>query len=812
MCGLLLPGVICAMVFVIGLGAPAAMAQFSTGSSDAAAAEPTATGEDSGPLATLLDILRDDAARAKLIEELEATVDAPADAAAEGAAEAAARGADEQISIGRRIATVTQEIGENTVATLTEVWTGLTSGSGSGVFSGLSGDEIGILINALPGLLLVIVITVAVFVVLRRMAQSYYRRLGQKAENSGVLRSVSLFMMSNVVDLLIVVLAWGLGYAVTILAVGEFGQIGIRQSMYLNAFLLVELTKVLIRAVLSPSASGLRIVQATDYAARAMYRYLSFVVSVLGYGQLLVVPIVNQSASVAAGNGVSALLSVFVLLYLIYIVLRRRREVTNWLSDAAHPGTPDATHETDVEPAADDMVDDTEAQSWSNRVLAGVAQVWHWAVLVYLSVMFIVVMTQPANVTLDALLGSAKILAAIILASLVSGWLARAVQRGVSLPDDVNQKLPLLQPRINRFVPRAFGLLRLAILLVVFMFTLDVIGAIDMRGWLESQVGLQVTTTIISLALILTVAFGLWLALTSFVDFKLNPEYGHAPTSRETTLLTLLRNAATIALIILTLMFCLSEIGLDIGPLLASAGVLGLAIGFGAQKMVQDIITGVFIQFENAINVGDVITVAGTTGTVEKLSVRSVSLRDVHGVFHMIPFSSVDMVSNFMREFSYSVCDMGVAYRESVEEVKEAMHDAFDMLLEQEGMDNDIVAPLEWFGVNSFGDSAVVVRTRIKTVPGKQWGIGRAYNGCLKIIFDERNIEIPFPQQTVWLGEAKDGTTQPLRIEKASEAATAADDADASAKPDAKTAARTRDYDSEGLDEAAQDDGGDGKA
>ena len=219
-------------------------------------------------------------------------------------------------------------------------------------------------------------------------------------------------------------------------------------------------------------------------------------------------------------------------------------------------------------------------------------------------------------------------------------------------------------------------------------------------------------------------------------------------------------------------MFALAEIGLDIGPLLASAGVLGLAIGFGAQKLVQDIITGVFIQFENAMNVGDVVTVGGTTGVVEKLTVRSVSLRDVQGTFHIIPFSSVDMVSNFMRDFSYFVCDMGIAYREDVEEAKQAMFDAFDELKADPEQRANIMGEMEWFGVNSFGDSAVVVRARIKTVPGTQWGLGRAYNGILKRIFDARGIEIPFPHQTIFFGEAKDGRTQALRLKQVDDAAT----------------------------------------
>ena len=222
--------------------------------------------------------------------------------------------------------------------------------------------------------------------------------------------------------------------------------------------------------------------------------------------------------------------------------------------------------------------------------------------------------------------------------------------------------------------------------------------------------------------------------------------------------------ALFIAIVVVTAMFALSQLGLDIAPLIASAGVVGLAIGFGAQKLVQDIITGVFIQFENAINVGDVVTAGGTTGVVERLTIRSVSLRDVNGVFHIIPFSSVDMVSNFMRGFAFSVCDMGVAYREDLEEVRVAMFDAFEELRARDDMKPSIVGDMEWFGINAFADSAVIVRTRIKTRPGQQWNVGRAYNGIIKRIFDERGIEIPFPHQTLYFGEDKKGGAPPAHV------------------------------------------------
>jgi moderate conductance mechanosensitive channel len=265
--------------------------------------------------------------------------------------------------------------------------------------------------------------------------------------------------------------------------------------------------------------------------------------------------------------------------------------------------------------------------------------------------------------------------------------------------------------------------------------------------------------------LILAAAFVLWLTLTSWVEYRLNPDFGKVPTAREQTLLTLLRNAATIALAVITLMFALSELGLDIGPLLASAGVIGLAIGFGAQKLVQDVITGVFIQLDNAMNVGDIVTAGTTTGVVEKLTIRSVSLRDLNGIYHLIPFSSVDAVSNFSRDYSNFVIDMGVAYREDTEEAKAAMFDAFDELKRHPEQGANIIGAFEWFGLEQFADSAVILRARIRTLPGKQWGVGRAYNEIVKRIFDARGIEIPFPHTTLYLGENKQGQTQPFHVE-----------------------------------------------
>ncbi|MEP3441637.1 MAG: mechanosensitive ion channel domain-containing protein [Sulfitobacter sp.] len=714
----------------------------------------------SDTLETLLDTLKDDDARAALISELETL--AQANTSTEVVDEVLTE-TSETVSIGRRIALFTQDVVQQASDRITSLWTNLNSGTN--VFDGLNGSELQVLIEALPNLALVIVITIAVFLVLRRFAIPIYLRMGRRAHESGAINTVFLFIGSNLLDVVIVVLAWGLGYLFTVVAVGEFGAIGIRQTMYLNAFLIVELAKVAVRIVLAPNSAGLRPFPIETGPAKSLNRTLSIVISILGYGQLLVVPIINRSASVSAGAGVAALLYLIVLCYLIVVVFRKRAPVAQWISGVTH---------AEQDPLPEAGITESEAFRTSAPVRKkhgvfaqlwiALANRWHWFALLYLTMMFVLVMTQPNKIVFDAALASGKVIGIIVAASLVTSGLARMKQRGFSLPAEWAEKLPLLEPRMNGFLRRVFGTLRLFIMFVAAIFVLNAVDLVDLAAYAGSPFGVASTKVAVAVGIIIAVAFCIWLAMTSWVDYRLNPEYGAVASNREITLLTLLRNAATITIVVLTLMFVLSEIGLDIGPLLASAGVLGLAVGFGAQSMVQDIITGVFIQFENAMNVGDVVSVNGTTGTVEKLSVRSVSLRDVNGTVHLIPFSSVDMVSNFSRDYAYFVCDMGVAYREDIDDVREAMLLCFDRLKKDKDQGAFVMDDLEWFGLQSFGDSAIVLRARIKTHPGKQFGVGRAFNGYLKTEFDSRNIEIPFPHQTIYFGEAKDGSTQPVTI------------------------------------------------
>jgi moderate conductance mechanosensitive channel len=208
----------------------------------------------------------------------------------------------------------------------------------------------------------------------------------------------------------------------------------------------------------------------------------------------------------------------------------------------------------------------------------------------------------------------------------------------------------------------------------------------------------------------------------------------------------------------------MSEIGIQIGPILAAAGILGLAVGFGAQNLVQDVISGFFILLEDQIRVGDVVQTAGKGGLVERVNLRMVVLRDLHGNVHYIRNGKIDIVTNMTKEFSRYVFDIGVAYREDVDQVIEVIKEIDEGMRKDPVFCDDILEPIEILGLERFDDSAVVVRARTKTKPIKQWNVGREFNKRLKKRFDELGIEIPFPHTTVYMGQGKDGSAAPMRV------------------------------------------------
>jgi len=280
---------------------------------------------------------------------------------------------------------------------------------------------------------------------------------------------------------------------------------------------------------------------------------------------------------------------------------------------------------------------------------------------------------------------------------------------------------------------------------------------------LVSQTVTWLISTLPSLLIIAILAFIL-LKVTNLFLRRIKPimlkhmESGSDLDNRELekrldTLLGILRSIIKVIIWVMVGMLVLRKIGIDIAPIIAGAGIVGLAVGFGAQELVRDFIAGFFMLLENQIREGDVAIVNGTGGLVEHVGMRTIVLRDLSGVVHVFQNGKVNTLSNMTKNWSGMVFDIGVAYKEDTDKVAEVIQQVAEELRADPDFRDKILEPIEIFGVDGFGDSAVIMKARFKTVPIEQWAVGREYRRRLKKAFDEQGIEIPFPHRTIYWGE-----------------------------------------------------------
>ncbi len=241
-------------------------------------------------------------------------------------------------------------------------------------------------------------------------------------------------------------------------------------------------------------------------------------------------------------------------------------------------------------------------------------------------------------------------------------------------------------------------------------------------------------------------------------------------TKRAETLGRVFRYLATVVVSLIAGMLVLAEMGVSVAPILGAAGVVGLAVGFGAQSLVKDFFTGFFILLENQIRQGDVVKIGDHAGSVEVVTLRYVQLRDYDGNVHYVPNGHISTVINMTRGFSNAVMDIGVAYRENVDEVMAVMRSVASELQGDPDFQLKIMAELEIAGVESLADSAVIIRCRFRTLPLEQWSVKREYLRRLKAAFDAQGIEIPYPHMTVYAGQDRQGKAPAFPLQQLAEA------------------------------------------
>lgn len=257
-----------------------------------------------------------------------------------------------------------------------------------------------------------------------------------------------------------------------------------------------------------------------------------------------------------------------------------------------------------------------------------------------------------------------------------------------------------------------------------------------------------IMTHALRIALILLLAGLAWTGVPRVVRFMFIPGQGGG-SSRLRTVIPVAFGTLRVFIASLVVLLILAEVGLDITPLLAGAGIVGLAVGFGAQTLVKDFLTGLMILLENSMDLGDAVRIGDHAGTVESMGVRTVRLRDLEGTQHIIPYSEIGTIENMTRGYAYAVFDVGIAYDSNLDAVYRAISDTGERLQADATYTGKILEPITILGLDRFGDNAVIIKARMKTAPQEKWEIVRAFNRLLKERLDADGIEIPHPKRTL---------------------------------------------------------------
>ena len=509
----------------------------------------------------------------------------------------------------------------------------------------------------------------------------------------------------------------------------------------------VQSVLLLARALLTPRMPSLRFLPVGDESAAYLYVWIKRFSYIVLYSYFVLQADVLRIPREIL-QGVTHLMGLVVLLMLVIFVLQNRETVAAWLHGG---GTAEAGRVQGTFIAV-------------RRFLAGT---WHLLAIAYLAGTYIVWSLHiPGGFEL---LFRGAVITTVLLA--FGRQLAQGVERllghGFAVGDDLEQRYPALQARVNRYLT-ILHRFSIGIVYVLMALVIMQIWGIDLIGWAGVTLGTDFGAQLVRVGLLLAMMLLVWELSSAAIDHYLEAidETGARieRSRRVRTLLPLLRTALVVVIAIVLLLHTMSVMGVDLAPLLATAGVIGIAIGFGSQKLVQDVINGMFILCQDTISLGDFVEVSGHGGTVERMSVRTMDLRDLSGVVHTIPFSEITTVKNWAKEFGYALLDVGVAYREDVDEVMEVLRQIGAELEADPEVGQFMLEPIDVWGVDAFADSAVIIKARIKTRPLKQHYVRRQFNRLLKRRFDELGIEIPFPHQTVYFGYDKAGRAAPVNV------------------------------------------------
>ena len=381
-----------------------------------------------------------------------------------------------------------------------------------------------------------------------------------------------------------------------------------------------------------------------------------------------------------------------------------------------------------------------------------IAALWHVVAIFYLGALWLIWAFELPNGLTRLLRVVVSSIAVAVLARLLAAAAHGALDRALHIPPATASRIPGLEARARGYRPVGRALLNAGIAVIAVVAMLQAWGVDTLSWFTGGALGRRILGACGSIGATLAIALALWEAANIAIQrhlFRLAHDGEITRSARLRTLLPMLRTTLLVSLCTVAGLTVLSEIGINTAPLLAGAGVIGLAIGFGSQKLVQDIITGLFLLLENTMQVGDVVSLGGLSGTVEALSIRTIRLRALDGSVHIVPFSAVTTVTNQTRDFGYAVVDVSVGLNEDIDRIAELVRDVARQMRQEPRWESAIRDELDVMGVEKFLDAALVLRTRIKTVAGQRWAVAREFNRRIKACFDQQAVESPWTSHRV---------------------------------------------------------------
>jgi small conductance mechanosensitive channel len=489
----------------------------------------------------------------------------------------------------------------------------------------------------------------------------------------------------------------------------------------INAIVLERSIAVVARIILLPRPA--RLLPLAEETASYLYVWTTWLSATIIYGGFLVQAAGLLGVPPASADLLLRVLGLIVALLLVVLVLQNRAAGAQWVRGRREGGA-------------------------IGGLRHRLADIWHVLAIFYILLTY-------AIWALEINGGFIYLLRVTLLSAAVLGMLRLAVvavrflvARAFRLGAELKQRSPFLEARANRYLPLVETLLE-GVLYVIAALALLAVWGFNSFAWLSGDLGRRLAGSLASIVVILIVALALLEGVGYLIErYLAGTESGNRALTRSArarTLLPLIRNVFRIALLVVVALVVLSEIGINIAPLLAGAGVVGLAVGFGAQTLVKDVITGFFILAEDTIALGDVIDLDGKSGVVEAMTIRTIRLRDVAGAVYTIPFSAVNVIKNLTKNFAYAVFDITLTYRSDLTRVTALLEKIGGDLRQDAAYRTDIRGPLEIMGVDSLRDVGAVLRARMMTAPGAQWRVSRAFYARLLTEFAAQGIDVPVP-------------------------------------------------------------------